>query len=269
MTTNVVTVFKYLGLCLGVFFIVLSCENEIETVGVNLVDTKKFSTDILISEVLATSENIDRVPTDQVFQYLLGVYADPEFGKMEASIISQMSLLNAGFYDYGENGVIDSVIVDIPYEATQIENYSDGKPQFTLDSIIGDTTAEFQLNVFELKTFLNTLNPEDPSKNAIYYSDKEYLKGNEPLYSGGFKVNANDTVAYIKRRNLDGTVYYTDTIKAESLSPSIKIPLNKNMIKEIFIDNADGSEFSDFDNFTHYFRGLYIEAKEFGSKYRS
>ena len=262
MTTKVVRVFKYLGLFLGVFMIVLSCEKEIETVGVNLVDTNKFNTDIFTSEVLASTENIDGVPANQIGQYLFGVYSDPEFGKMEASVISQLSLLNAGFYDYGENAVIDSVIVDIPYEATGIDSDSEGKPQFTLDSIIGNTDVEFQINIFELKTFLNTLSPEDPSKNAIYYLNKEYLRGDVPLYSGNFKVNVNDTVAYIKRRNLDGTVYSTDTIKEVDVVPSIKLPLNENMIKEIFVDNAENMEFSDLDNFTHYFRGLYIEAKE-------
>jgi hypothetical protein len=261
MTTKVVNVFKYLGLFLAVFMIILSCEKEIVTVGVNLVDTDKFSTDILLSEVVAATENIDRVPTNQVGQYLFGVYSDPEFGKMEATIVSQLSLLNEGFYNYGENAAIDSVIVDIPYEATEIGNDDQGRPQFTLDSIIGNTTVEFQVNVFELKTFLNTLNPEDPSKNAVYYSNKEYLKGDVPLYSGMFKANANDTVAYIKRRNLDGTIFTTDTIKKENIAPSIKLPLNKNMIKEIFLDNAENAEFSDLDNFIHYFRGLYIEAK--------
>jgi hypothetical protein len=262
MTTKVVKVFKYLGLFLGVFMMILSCEKEIETIGVNLVDTNKFSTDVLVSEVLATTQTIDKVPTNEVQQYLFGVYSDSEFGKLEASIISQLTLLNPGTYSYGENAVIDSVIVDIPYESTEIENDDEGRPQFTLDSIIGDINVDFKVNVYELKTFLNNLNPEDPSKNAVYYSDKEYLIADMPLYSGNFRANANDTVAYIKRRNLNGTVYTTDTIKQEDVAPSIKIPLDEGMITQIFLDNAENAEFSDLDNFIHYFRGLYIEAKE-------
>uniref|UniRef100_UPI003566C2C1 DUF4270 family protein n=1 Tax=Lutibacter sp. TaxID=1925666 RepID=UPI003566C2C1 len=121
-------------------------------------------------------------------------------------------------------------------------------------------------SVYELKTFLNTLDPNDPSKSAVYYSDKVFQKGDEALYSGNFKVNADDTVAYVKRYLADGkTVYDTDTIKETNSSPSIKIPLNKATIKQLFVDKAGDSEFASLDNFIHYFRGFYIEADKLTS----
>ena len=133
---------------------------------------------------------------------------------------------------------------------------------FRSDSVFGDANVEFKLGIYELKTYLNTLDPIDPSKPAIYYSDKEFQKGDTPFYSGNFKVNPNDTVAYIKRYMPNGiTVYKKDTIKATDKSPSIKIPLNESLIKQIFVDNAAGAEFQSIDNFQRYFRGFYIEAE--------
>ena len=267
MTTKVVNTLKYLGLFSIVFFTLISCEKEIESIGVNLVDNNTFSTNTATSEVLTTSKNIERVPTNNLAQYLLGVYADNEFGKIKASIVSQISLPATGEnYNYGKNPIIDSVLISIPYQATLEENGSEGEPIFSIDSVIGNQDEEFLITVYELKTFLNTLDPNNPANPAIYYSDKEFLKGDSPLYSGNFKVNKNDTVSYIKRYLADGiTVYDTDTIKLDNSVPSIKLPLDETIIKQLFIDNAARTEFETFDNFSHYFRGLIIEASELAS----
>jgi len=268
MTTKVVKVLKYVGLFSIVFFTILSCEKEIDSIGVNLIDNENFSTNQLLSnEVVTANENVVRVISSSVPQYLLGVYSDPEFGKIKASIVSQLSLpVSGNLYSYGTNPVIDSVIVNIPYQSTREDDESDGKPTFSIDSVFGDSDVEFQLSIYELKTFLNTLDPEDPSKPATYYSDKEFLKGDSPFYSGNFKVNPSDTVSYIRRYLADGeTVFDKDTIKQSDLSPSIKIPLDETLIKELFVDNVNGIDFSSIDAFQHDFRGLYIEAEELGN----
>jgi hypothetical protein len=264
MAIKVVNALKYLGLFSIVFFTIISCEKEIESIGVNLVDNNNFSTDKQITDVTAANKNISKVPASGVSQYLLGVYSDNEFGTLKASIVSQLALPTTGAaYNYGTNYGIDSVLMFIPYQSTKSAvKYTDGKPKFSIDSVFGDASVEFKLGIYELKTYLNTLDPIDPSKPAIYYSDKEFQKGDTPFYTGNFKVNPNDTVAYIKRYMPNGiTVYKKDTIKATDKSPSIKIPLNESLIKQIFVDNAAGAEFQSIDNFQRYFRGFYIEAE--------
>ena len=267
MTTKVVTILKYVGLFTFVFFTIISCEKEIEGIGVDIIDNGKFITGNFTSEVNTGNENIDKVPSNRISQYLLGVYADSEFGSLKGSVVSQLLLPSVGNnYDYGTNAAIDSVIIFIPYQSTKQENATDGKPVFEIDSIIGDSEVEFKLNVYELETFLNTLDPADPSKEIVYYSDKIFEKSSTPFYSDNFKINPNDTVAYIKRYMPNGiTVYDTDTIKTTTVSPSIKLALNEAMIQQIFVDNASGPEFESIDAFTHYFRGFYIEATEFAT----
>jgi hypothetical protein len=265
MTTKVVTILKYVGLFTFVFFTIISCEKEIEGIGVDIIGNNKFSTGSFTSEVETSNENIDRVPANRISQYLLGVYADNEFGSLKGAVVSQLSLPSVGDnYNYGTNAAIDSVIVFIPYQITKQEDDTDGKPVFEIDSVIGDSKVEFKLSVYELETFLNSLDPTDPSKEMVYYSDKVFEKSSTPFYSDNFKINPNDTVAYIKRYMPDGiTVYDTDTIKTTTASPSIKLPLNEAMIQQIFVDNASGPEFESLDAFIHYFRGFYIEATEF------
>ena len=267
MTTKVVTILKYVGLFTFVFFTIISCEKEIEGIGVDIIGNNKFSTGAINSVVNTGDENIDRVPANRINQYLLGVYADNEFGSLKGSVVSKLLLPSVGDnYDYGTNAAIDSVIIFIPYQSTKQENATDGKPVFEIDSVMGNSEVEFKLSVYELETFLNTLDPADPSKEMIYYSDKVFEKSVTPFFLDNFKINANDTVAYIKRYMTDGiTVYDTDTIKSATVSPSIKLPLNEAMIQQIFIDNASGPEFESLDAFSHYFRGFYIEATEIAS----
>lgn len=265
MTTKVVNAIKYASLSAMVFLVLISCEKPIDSVGVDLINNNNFNSSSITTEVVATNKNIDKVPIESNSgQFLLGVYNDTEFGKLKASIISQLSLPTTGeSYTYGTNAKIDSVLVSIPYQATKIDNYSDGKPQFSIDSVIGNSDNAFKLSVYELKTFLNTLDPNDPSKRQVYYSNKVFDKGSTALYSKDFKINPDDTVSYIKRYMPDGvTVFDIDTLKQTTKSPSISIPLDENQIKQLFVDTAGSSEFETLDNFQHFFRGLYIEAGE-------
>jgi hypothetical protein len=265
MTTKVVNAIKYASLSAMVFLVLISCEKPIDSVGVDLVNNNNFNSSSITTEVVAVNKNIDKVPVESnAGQFLLGVYNDPEFGKLKASIISQLTLPTTGAaYTYGTNAKIDSVLVSIPYQATKIDNYDDGKPQFSIDSVIGESVNAFKLSIYELKTFLNTLDPNDPSKKQVYYSNKVFDKGSTALYSEDFKINPDDTVSYIKRYMPDGiTVFDIDTLKQTAINPSINIPLDENLIKQLFVDTAGSSEFETVDAFQHAFRGLYIEAEE-------
>ena len=91
-------------------------------------------------------------------QYLLGVYNDPNLGKLTASFISQVQRPSLGI-DFGLNPVIDTIIIDIPYYSTRDGNNEDNTPKFELDSVFGDLEEEITLKVHRLGTFLNTLDP--------------------------------------------------------------------------------------------------------------
>ncbi|MBP8792242.1 MAG: DUF4270 domain-containing protein [Lutibacter sp.] len=269
MTTKVVNKLLNLGLLALIVLSTVSCDKEIEGVGLNLVDNNTFSTDAVVKEVTTASVNIDNVPASNIGQYLLGVYKDAEFGTLKASIAAQLSAPAVGatyLTGYGTNTVIDSVLIQIPYQATADGKYTDGKPKYKLDSVFGDASKEFKLSVYELKTFLNIVDYNDPSKTAVYNSNKVFQKGTEVFYSGNFKVNSSDTVAYIKRYAADGkTIFKRDTIMLTDKKPFISLPLDEDLIKQYFVTNASGDGFSTLDNFTRYFRGLYFETSEVGN----
>jgi len=271
MTTKVVSFLKYFGVFSVVCIGLLSCEKDIESVGVNLVNNNTFETDAEVHEVLTENVNIERVQGNGLSQYLLGVYADTELGAMKASLVSQLlpPAIDTN-YTYGTNVVLDSVILDIPYQSSLDSIDTAGFSNFSLDSIIGKKDIEFNIKVYELQTFLNTLDPYDPSKTAIYYTDKEFQKGSDLFHDGSFKVNENDTVAYIDRYLADGiTKFDRDTIKNSDLTPSIKLPLDKDLIQQYFVDNAESGDFATIDDFRSYFRGFFIEANPINGNYDS
>lgn len=271
MTTKVVNPLILLSFFVFALISITSCEKGIDSIGVGIIDNEKFQTDSFNASIIASNENVERVRSNNISQYLLGVYKDNEFGKLTASVVTQLSLPLAGeayAAGYGDQVVIDSVLMNIPYQVTLDSQDTDAALRYSIDSVFGDRDVEFELSVYELKTFLNSLDPNDPTQTNIYYSDKVFQKGTDAFFKGAFKVNPNDTVTYIKRFNADGiTVYDTDTIKDDDLKPFIKVPLDKNLIRPLLVDNAAESQFLSFEEFLRFFRGFYIQANSLENEY--
>ena len=261
MTKKIINSVKYFALFGLILLSVIACERDFENIGVGLVDNNQFSTKDSIFEVIAYNKNVDSSRVDAIPQYLLGVYRDENFGFIKTSFVSQLGL--PGLVDFGDEVSIDTIILNIPYYATRQEDLSDGKPSFKLDSIIGDQDLEYKLSVYESGTFLNVLDPQDPTKGKKYYSNEDYNR-KTLLYSGLFNPNKNDTVLYVKRRFLGENlleVNEIDTIKADLLTPSVKIPLDTAFFRDRFVNQQSSGVFGSNESFIDYFRGILLETE--------
>jgi hypothetical protein len=270
----------YIISLLSILFGVISCENEFEDLGSNIISNNKFDTNALLIDVQVKNSPVRSIQTDnisqQIGQYLLGVFNRPEYEKIEASIVSQVRMPigvpKVVDNEYGSDTTvvtkIDTVFLKLPYQAT-LNNTNPDNPFYELDSVFGNTEASFNVNVYQSNTFINRYNPSDPSKTNTFFSDAEVEKIGNPLndrLNYPFQVSQNDTILAIKRLLHDNTVYEIDTFK---LNPSItvsasvpfaRIPLNKERIKSLFLDKYGSTEFATQDEFNNYFRGLIIEA---------
>ena len=158
---------------------------------------------------------------------------------------------------------IDTVFLKLPYQATLNGTDAIG-PDFQLDSIIGDQSQSFTLNVFRLQTYLHSLNPTNPSVGNEFYSNQSYEIDSEKLNhfeDFEFFPNRRDTAQYVLRRLNSGDIYGTDTIRYTNSNPYINIPLKKSRIKELFLDQYESDDFTSQDAFNNYFRGLKIQAR--------
>jgi hypothetical protein len=258
MTTRFMNSIKSVFVFCMLLFSVIACEKDFEDVGISLIDNSLFNTESIEIDIISYNVNVDSSRVDNLPLYNLGIYNDPNFGTLYASVAAQVGISTV--IDFGLNPVIDTVVLDIPYYSTrEAEDNDDGSANYTLDSILGNQEAEFTLKVSRLTTFLNALDPNDLTRNKEYYSDENYATSTE-LYSGLFKPNKNDTVLYVNRSLFEGQESI-DTIKKDDLSPSIKLPLDKAQIENIFFSEATETNLSSFENFVNFFRGILLEAE--------
>ncbi|MFT5672410.1 MAG: hypothetical protein ACI9JT_001041 [Polaribacter sp.] len=277
----------YYGVLFLVFAGIVSCEKDFTDIGSGVVSNTEFSTNDTIIEVLVSSVGIENVRADGLAlsgtpffgaqgQYLLGAYINDQYENIEASIVSQV-VINTGLklssYEHPDGldfeTSIDTAFLRLPYHATLVSN--DSRPIYTLDSVIGNQELPFTLNIYELETYLNTLNPADPTKTNSFFSDQDYDTNSTTLAAVedmDFMPTANDTLLIIKRRNSLGALHTTDTIRytasanTEIPLPMAIIPLKKSFVKEVFLDNYGTANFDSQNNFNNYFRGIVIDAKE-------
>ena len=93
-------------------------------------------------------------------------------------------------------------------------------------------------------------------------SISDYIKLTELGSKDNFIPSANDTMLLVTRpffKEIDGTTIDIDTIKKDDLSPSIKLPLDAQLIENILINDITESDTETSDTFNQYFRGLLIE----------
>lgn len=265
----------YLGVTLLCFFAIVACEKDFTDIGSSVVDNSKFNTGEIILDVEIVPKNVATVRADglslsgRLGQYLLGVYNKERAKKIEATLVTQLGFLtNLKVVDktYGADTTvvtkIDDVFIKLPYESTSKRQTGDTKPKYELDSIFGNTEKGFSLKVYRSNTYLNRLNPNNPTKLNEFLSNATYEKTGAILNTNpnlSFKPSPNDTVHYFDRHLSNGKTY-KDSLKLANAVPFAVISLDKNRMKTLFLDKYGDPEFSSIESFTDYFRGLIIEA---------
>ncbi|WP_299015309.1 DUF4270 family protein [uncultured Polaribacter sp.] len=264
---------------------IISCEKDFTDINSGVVSNTVFSTKDTVLDVIVTNAPLENIRTDGLSllttpffgfqgQYLLGAYVNENYESFEASLVTQVNIdtrLTKTTFDNVSNlrvqTTIDTVFIRLPYHATLQSNTD--TPVFELDSVVGNQS--FDINVFELTTFLNTLNPADPSKTNRFFSDTEYQINPENLTAENFKEfkpTAKDTLIIVKRRNSLGVVYDIDSVRYPITAnsniglPMAIIPLKNSFAEEVFLNNYQTPNFASQAAFNDYFRGIVIEAKE-------
>jgi hypothetical protein len=240
---------------IAVVFSFVACEDDFETVGGNVIGEPNFNADLYDEAVISVTNNdLAPVQTNNLPVNLLGVYNDPVFGKQVASILTQVTL-SAANPDFGDQPVLDSVVLSIPYFSTQIDNDSDGNPQYKLDSVYGNDPIKISL--LETNFFVNQYDPETNFEQAQkYYSDLEgqienNLTGKVLFTTESFRPSNQEVVEYTE----------TDTLRH---APRMKVKLNTEFFTSKILDKEGSAELSSLANFRNYFRSIYLKAEAVG-----
>ncbi|MEY8849890.1 DUF4270 domain-containing protein [Psychroserpens sp. XS_ASV72] len=242
----------------------IACDKDfatIESAIINDDNASNFGTDSRDFEVIAFSKALPPVQTNNLPVNLLGVYDDPIYGRTTASFVTQVTTSFVNF-DFGENPVLDSVVVTIPYFSTPIELTSDGETIYELDSVFGN--SPYDLKIYESNYFLRNFDPNSEINDPqIYYSNKSTGSSpiDEALLEGTLLKSFDDFVpdpSQIELWDEDGDV--TNRL-APSLRFSYKEPAELAYWVEKFINKSGEPELSNQNNLSDYFRGLYFKVE--------
>lgn len=265
----------YLGIIILCLAFIVSCEEDFTDIGSNVISNTKFDVSAEEIEITINNSPLEYVQSDnisrQLGQYLLGVYNSPDYEKLEASIVSQVGVvtgLKVVDRTYGSDTTvvtkIDTAFIKLPYQVT-LNSTGDA---YELDSVFGDVSKSFNVNVYRSNTFINRFNPSDPTKVNSYNSNDTFDKVGNSLTSISdyqLRPDVNQDTVFVRRKLANNTLAKTDTItyttNANQVAiPAGIIPLDINRVKELFLDKYESTEFSSQDELNNYLRGLIIEA---------
>ena len=250
------------GINLFVLILIISsiftaCEQDFSEVGSDLVDNSNFNSLLFKnSEIDAHSVKVDRVQTNNSNVFLLGTYKDEVYGNTKANILSQLNLVSPD-PSFGDNPVLDSVVLSIPYFSTAID--IDGQETiYELDSLYGN--EPIKLSIHQSNYYLRSLDPANNYDQQLYYSDQgEIFEQNiEPvaLYTDeNFVPSAEEIITTIPVENEETTTEKEVIRKA----PALRTLLSKEFFKNLIIDQEGTSYLRNNSNFQDYFRGLYFK----------
>ncbi|WP_299058921.1 DUF4270 family protein [uncultured Polaribacter sp.] len=270
-----------------VFLVVISCEKDFTDINSGVISNTKFTTGQAVLDFEIKPVDIESIAADNIglpinsislaVEYWLGVYNKTNAKKITAGFVSQLGLPSS-LRNSAEPSVtdtiynLDKVVLKIPYTAVSLGVNTEGVTTYKLDSILGDTSVPTKLKVYRNPTFLNRLNPSDPSKLNSFTSNFDYKETELLTETNGFSFTPKATDRTFRFQRLDRTKdvnnttdMVTDSIQSIAIDtvsvPFIAIPLNLTTMKEIFWDKFNDLEFSSLDEFQKHFKGIIVEAE--------
>ena len=189
---------KNIRTALAVLFVVVlvvSCTEELDTLGQGVVSGEPFTDVSEDFDVFAFNRFVEAVQSNRLPVYQLGTFNDPVYGTTEATITSQISLstVNPTFGDlsaseeaqsgddFQENELVKKVILYLPYQLSAVDNAdSDGDgvdDAFDADPLSGasDSDDDTLTDSQEMALGSDPLDPLDPNTNGDDVISEEEL----------------------------------------------------------------------------------------------
>jgi len=268
------------------FSLLMACEDEISSTGAGIVDQVNFETNLADNfSVLSYSVNYpEGVQTNGLPEGVLGVYDDPIYGRTTASYLTQVALSRFD-PEFGEEPVVDSVILRMPYFSSVLETDEDGVNDYALDSVFANN-GSVKLSIYRSSFFLNDLDPDTGFETPQVYNSNDISSPsgriNESLLMGellgvvldedglpeadeadkldAFRPDDREIILLAQDINDDGTIDTdSDFSVSERLSPSLRVRLDNDYWQEAILDQEGSTNLLNDNSFNDYFRGLYFK----------
>lgn len=261
----------------------IACDKDFNTIDSDVLgkDNANFNTNNSDIQILAYNKKLEALQINGLSSNLLGVFNDPAFGETTASIITQIT--PASFNpNFGDNTVLDSVVLKIPYYSKQDgteEGTTDVKYSIA-DSLYGSNPIK--LSVYKNNYFLRDFNPNQGfNQSQMYYSKADASINN----TDNFAFTEDGVINFDEHKGellfkIDSYVPSAEAIKettgtgddrkTERSAPALRIkldtPADLAFWQTSIVDKEEDPVLTNTNNFRDYFRGLYLKAEAIDGK---
>ena len=263
---------KFTSFLLFTILAIVACDQDFNSIESDVIGLKNFNTGSYPIPIISYNKKLDSLRINNLSATLLGVYNDPVYGQTSASIITQITPTEFNT-SFGDNPVIDSVILTIPYYNKVISTDAGGNTVYSIsDSLFGDSPTK--LSIYQNNYFLRDFNPNtELDVNQNYYSHANDMINK----TDNFAITETSTINFdehkgpliyednaftpssegivLKKVNLDGTE------TTERIAPALRTHLDPAFWTATIIDQEGSDGLRNANNFYNYFRGLYFKAE--------
>lgn len=150
------------------------------------------------------------------------------------------------------------------------EGYDAENKVYEVDSLYGNRQASFDLKVYELTYYLNSLDADNNFETVQqYYSDDDFFElgfYGEVLHDETIELNFQELrFNYEEDDEETPDVDETETVETR-LTPRIRVPLNKDFFQTRFIDKEGSPELSSLTSLQQYLKGIIIRTENFSDE---
>lgn len=280
---KIIKALKFSSIFFSATAILIACDKDFNTIDSDVLgkDNANFSTNNLDLQILAYNKKLEALQINDLSSNLLGVFSDPAFGETTASIITQITPATSN-PNFGENTVLDSVVLKIPYYSKQ-DGTEEGTTdiKYTIkDSLYGNNPIK--LSVYKNNYFLRDFNPNlGFNLSQMYYSKADASINN----TDNFAVTEDGVINFDDHKGellfkidsytpsaeaIKETTGTGDDRKTERSAPALRIkidtPADLAFWQTSIIDKEGDPVLTNANNFRDYFRGLYFKAEAIDGK---
>jgi len=260
---KITTILKNIALTIFMLGSLIACNIDFASIDSDVINpdnAKNFLTDYEEYSVITYNKDVGPVQTNGLSSNLLGYYYDPVYGTSISNFVSQMS---PSSFDptFGENVVLDSVVLTIPYFSRLIETDADGNSIYELDSIFPKVDYKpIKLSVFKNEYFLRDFDPNSEFNDAQkYFSNGLTFSEGELLFQDNLFSPSEDQIILTEIDTVTN-----EMVESVRLAPSIRVKLDFQddaFWQDLIFNKAGEPELSNQNNFVDYFRGVYFKAE--------
>lgn len=254
-----------------------SCDKDFNAIGDDLIGDNHFGLESEKYDVVAYNQEVTPIQSNGLAVNALGIYDNPVLGTTTANYVTQLTL-SAYAPTIGDEPVIESVVLSVPYFNHATGADPKGGSLYELDSIYGDPKGLIKLSVHESKVQMRSSYYDGGSQFAqMYYTNQDSsaddINFNAPenkgiLLNDSLDKAQNNEFFFSAIQTKDSTIVDANAaVKKYTYTYSVP-EMHLNLNKDFFLNKvlkAPAAKLANADAFQEYFRGLYFKAEKSGT----